>query len=122
MNAPNRGIWGPGGQQGGGVNHLQASNGGSSNGTHADAFNHFSDLAHQLLTRTGPDSIIPININVPLGPANLQQQYTVWYILDAAVADEFCRVLAFASVRTTVLPLAPCLLLTLRTARDSTRR
>jgi hypothetical protein len=53
------------------VNHLQASNGGLSNGTYVDAFNYFSDLAYQLLTCIGPNSIIPININVPLGPANL---------------------------------------------------
>jgi hypothetical protein len=71
MNAPNRGIWGPSSQQGSSVNYLQASNSSLSNSTYADAFNYFSNLAYQLLTYTGPDSIIPININVPLSPANL---------------------------------------------------
>jgi hypothetical protein len=99
MAAPDRGMWGPGSQPGGGVNHLQASNGGSATSTYASAYEYFSNIAHGLLTRTGPGSVIPVNINVPLGPANLQQQYTVWYILDAPVADEFRRILAFASVR-----------------------
>lgn len=99
MAAPNRGLWGPGGQPGGGVNHLQASTNGTATSTHAAAFNYLSNIAHQLLTRTGPGSVIPININIPYGPASVYQNYTVWYILDVAVADEFRRVLALASVR-----------------------
>ncbi|KAJ4384402.1 hypothetical protein N0V86_000001 [Didymella sp. IMI 355093] len=96
MSAPNRGLWGPAGQQGSSVNHLQASSGGTATSTHIQAFNHFSDIAYGLLTRTGPNSIIPVNINVPSRSANFQQHYTVWYIMDAApeirrVANFFLR-------------------------------
>ena len=85
--------------QGGGVNHLQASTSGTATSTHLAAFDLVSDVAHQLLTRTGPGSVIPINISILNGPANIHQNYTVWYILDTAVADEFRRILAFASVQ-----------------------
>lgn len=102
---PPRGLWGPGGQQGGGVNHLAASTGGTVNSTYAGAFDHVSNLAHALLTRTTAGSVIPVNINIPAGPANLQQNYTVWYILDVAVADELRRILAFASVRSCFVSL-----------------
>src|SRR5690242_13508 len=101
----NRGVWGPGGQQGGGVNHLQASTGGLATSTLAQASNHLTTIAHQLLTRTSPGSVIPVNISVPQGPANFNQHYTVWYILDLAVADELRRIFAFAPVRSLSLRL-----------------
>ncbi|KAF9697374.1 hypothetical protein EKO04_004571 [Ascochyta lentis] len=98
MSAPARGMWGPGGQPGGGLNHLQGSTGGSVNSTHSAAFDHLVNVAHQLVTCTTAGSVIPANINIPQGPANFNQHYTVWYIMDEAVADEICRILAFAPI------------------------
>jgi hypothetical protein len=99
MSGPARGMWGPGSQPGGGLNHLQGSTGGTATSTHNDAFVHLNNVAHQLLTRTAPGSVIPVNINIPQGPANLNQHYAVWYILDQAVCDELRRIFAFAPVR-----------------------
>jgi hypothetical protein len=110
MANPNRGMWGPGGQPGGGHNHLQASTGGRANSTHEQAFNYLTDVAHRVLTRTAPGSVIPVNVNVPRGPANFAQLYTIWYILDRVVADELRRIFAFAPLR--LFPLSLCLLLT----------
>jgi hypothetical protein len=99
MSGPARGMWGPAGQPGGGLNHLEGSTGGRADSTHAAAFNLLTNVAHQLLCRTGPGGVIPANINVPSGPSNIFQDYTVWYILDQAVCDELRRMLAFAPVR-----------------------
>jgi hypothetical protein len=81
------------------MNSLQLATGGTATSTHSDAFNQLNTLAHQLLTRTAPGSVIPANIHIPRGPANFQQSYTVWYILGQQVSDELRRVFAFAPVR-----------------------
>lgn len=101
----NRGMWGPNGQPGGGLNHLQGSTGGNASHTHSEAYDHLTDVAHQILTRTRPESVIPVNINIPHGPTNFNQHYTVWYILDMAVCDELRRILAFAPVRSFSCPI-----------------
>ncbi|KAF9695108.1 hypothetical protein EKO04_007218 [Ascochyta lentis] len=91
-------MWGPGGQPGSSLNHLQGSTSGSVNSTHSAAFNHLVNVAHQLVTCTTARSVIPANINIPQGPANFNQHYTVWYIIDKAVANKIRRILAFAPI------------------------
>ena len=55
------------------------------------------DVAHRLLTRTAPNSVVPATVRIP--DASIQpSDYQVWYILDTAVADELRRVLATAPV------------------------
>lgn len=108
MATPNRGMWGPGNQPGGGHNHLQGSTGGAATSTHAQAFTYLTNVAHQVLTRTAPGSVIPVNISITQGPANFNQHYTVWYIMDVAVADELRRILAFAPVWSLSLCLVSC--------------
>lgn len=63
MANPNRGVWGPGGTPGGGVNHLQAAANGAPNSTLQQASHDLTEAAHQLLTRTHPQSVILSTLN-----------------------------------------------------------